>query len=684
MKYSDIMIKKILLLFFAFTVATGISKSFSQQNKSLVNTSQSPYAKLTGIGLGDVVWTKGFWAERFDICKNSMSPGLMKIYMDEHVAHSFKNFEIAARLDTGSHVGPPFHDGDFYKAFESVASLYAVTKDPSLDKLMDEIIPVITKAQREDGYIHTPVMIEERKSSDKTTAFADRLNFETYNIGHLMTAACVHYRATGKRTLLDVAIKATDYLYNFYKTASPELARNAICPSHYMGVVEMYRTTRDPKYLELSKSLIDIRGLMENGTDDNQDRVPFRQQSKAMGHAVRANYLYAGVADVYAETGDQTLMGPLNSIWNNMVNTKMYITGACGALYDGTSPDGTSYEPKDIQKVHQSYGRDYQLPNKTAHNETCANIGNLLWNWRMLQLTGDAKYADVVELTLYNSILSGVSLDGLDFCYTNPLTVANDFPYQLRWSGGRIPYIALSNCCPPNTVRTIAEVQNYAYNLSDEGLWVNLYGGNELNTTLKSGEKIKLTQVSEYPWDGNVTITLDKTPKKEFALFLRIPGWCKGAFVKVNGTIQQGDMSSGTYVKVNRQWKSGDKVELVLPMKAELIETNPLVEETRNQVAVKRGPVVYCMESNDLPGKSIFEVALPIDIQLEPKEMKIDGSRFFCLEGTATILNEKSWENTLYREVSTQKIPVNVRLIPYYAWGNRGKSEMTVWMNVNR
>jgi DUF1680 family protein len=221
---------------------------------------------------------------------------------------------------------------------------------------MDKTIAVIAKAQRADGYIHTPTIIEERKHSGKEKAFNDRLNFETYNLGHLMTAACVHYRATGKTTLLKVAIKATDYLYKFYKTASPELARNAICPSHYMGVIEMYRTTRDPKYLELAKSLINIRGLMENGTDDNQDRVPFRQQTQAMGHAVRANYLFAGAADVYAETGDTTLMHTLNLMWNDVVNRKMYITGGCGSLYDGVSPDGTSYNPNDVQKYTRLTG----------------------------------------------------------------------------------------------------------------------------------------------------------------------------------------------------------------------------------------------------------------------------------------------------------------------------------------
>jgi DUF1680 family protein len=668
-------------------VVAGIFISITgkaQQDKGLVDTSLSPYAKLSAVGLSDVRWTQGFWAERFAVCNNTTSPALLKTYLDEHISHSFKNFEIAAQIDTGSHQGPPFHDGDFYKAFESVASLYAATKAGTLDKLMDEIIPVIAQSQREDGYIHTPVVIEERKNAGKIQAFGDRLHFETYNMGHLMTAACIHYRATGKRTLLDVAIKATDYLYAFYKKASPELARNAICPSHYMGVVEMYRTTRNPLYLELAKSLIDIRENMRDGTDDNQDRISFRQQTHAMGHAVRANYLYAGAADVYAETGDTTLLRPLNLIWDNMTSTKMYVTGACGALYDGVSPDGTSYEPSEIQKVHQAYGRDFQLPNKTAHNETCANIGNLLWNWRMFLLSGEARYIDIVELTLYNSILSGVSLDGRDFCYTNPLSVSNQFPYQLRWSGGRAPYIALSNCCPPNTVRTLAEVQNYAYSLSPQGLWVNLYGASELNTVLRSGEKIRLTQVTDYPWNGNISLRFDHAPGTVFSVFLRIPAWCENASILVNGKPALSPALPGRYVKIERAWKAGDSLELILPMEVKLLESNPLVEETKNQVAVKRGPVVYCLESLDLPGENIFNLAIPVDIQLTPKEMHIEGSRMLSLEGTAKTSGSKSWEGILYRAILPADQSLPVRLIPYYAWGNRGKSEMTVWMNVVR
>ncbi|WP_332368107.1 glycoside hydrolase family 127 protein [Spirosoma telluris] len=324
--------------------------------------------------------------------------------------------------------------------------MYALTKDKKLDVLMDKAISVIAKAQASDGYVYTKAIIQQKKTGE-TKMFDDKLSFEAYNFGHLMTAACVHYRATGKTSLLTIAKKATDFLIGFYNNASPEQARNAICPSHYMGITEMYRTTRDPKYLALAQKLIDIRGLSE-GTDDNSDRVPFRQMKKVIGHAVRANYLFAGAADVFAETGDSTLLSTLDLLWDDVVNHKMYVTGGCGALYDGVSPEGTAYKPDTVQKIHQAYGKAYQLPNHSAHNETCANIGNLLWNYRMLQITGNAKYADVMELALYNSILSGISLDGNKFFYTNPLSASDDYPYQMRWMGGRQNYIRLSNCCP--------------------------------------------------------------------------------------------------------------------------------------------------------------------------------------------------------------------------------------------
>lgn len=663
----------------------ALLNSANAQDKSLVNTSQSKFAKVAGIDMADVVWTDGFWGERFDIYKDTMIYGVWNTMNNPNTSHAYRNFEIASGKVQGDHNGgPAFFDGDFYKWFESAASIYAVTKDPKIGKLMDDIIPQIAGSQRADGYIHTPAIIEERKTN-KPAEFKDRLNFETYNLGHLITAGCVHYRATGKRDLLEVSIKAADYLYDFYKRSSPELARNAICPSHYMAVVEIYRTTRDPKYLELAKSLIDIRGLMENGTDDNQDRVPFRQQMKAMGHAVRANYLYAGVADVVAETGEDSLMNCLLSIWDDVVHSKMYVTGACGALYDGTSPDGTCYKPDSIQKVHQSYGRSFQLPNITAHNESCANIGNLLWNWRMFNVTTDAKYIDIVETVAYNSLLASISLDGKRFFYTNPLSVNKDFPYTLRWSKERQEYIWVY-CCPPNIARTLAQIGSYTYSTAKDGLYVNLYGGNDLNTKM-NGKALKISQVSAYPNDGKVTMTIDETPSDAYSIYMRIPGWCdNNVTLSVNGQAVNTKLTPSSYVQLNRKWKKGDKIELNMPMRVKMVEANPLVEEARNQVAVQYGPMVYCMESKDIPaGVELSAVKLPVDNNLKPVAMKIDGQNVQALEGTALAFDEDAWKGTLYREIkdrSGKQIPV--KLIPYYAWGNRGKADMNVWIPVTR
>ncbi|SFN17496.1 hypothetical protein SAMN05428949_1773 [Chitinophaga sp. YR627] len=709
---------KVLLLLTILMITCDMS--FAQ--KGLINTSGSPYARLHSIDMGSVQWTKGFWAERYEVCKNTMVPALWKTYHDAEKCHSFRNFEIAAGLDTGTFVGPSFHDGDFYKTLEAVAGLYAVTKDPALDRMMDEAIDVIAKAQRKDGYVYTKSIIEQRQTG-KQHLFDDKLSFEAYNFGHLMTAACVHYRATGKTSLLEVAKKATDFLIGFYDTISPEQARNAICPSHYMGIIELYRTTNDKKYLALARKLIDIRGLTA-GTDDNSDRVPFRDMKRIAGHAVRANYLLAGVADVYAETGDTSLLGTLNLLWDDVINKKMYVTGGCGALYDGVSVDGISYNPDTVQKVHQSYGRNYQLPNLSAHNETCANIGNLLWNRRMLELTGDAKYADIVELTLYNSILSGVSMNGEDFFYTNPLAASRDFPYQLRWMGGRQPYIALSNCCPPNTVRTIAEVSNYFYSLDDNGIYIDLYGGNQLKTTLKDGSTLSLEQQTDYPWDGTIDIIIKEAPATPFDIALRIPGWCQQAGIKINGQpvsqaiaqtnahssnkagTQSADRSQvpssahsstqstsqpltqsitpASYYKLKRQWTPGDKITLTLDMPATLITANPLVEETRNQVAIKRGPVVYCLESPDLKDQSLANILIPSSIHFRPRPMQIANGRIIALEGVARLIPSNNWNKALYQPLNNDSRPHTITLIPYYAWANRGQSDMSVWLPVGR
>ena len=700
---------KYVLPFYLFTFLP-----LNAQQRGITDTKNSHYAVMSATPVDAVRWTDGFWGERFNVFAHTSLQSMWETWKSPE-GKGFNNFLVASGEIQGKHHGPPFHDGDMYKWLEGVAAVYAVNKDPELDKIMDRFIGTVVKSQRADGYIHTPVIIEElnkklasANSSEgggkdgpvgtavgtgKDGAFGNRLNFETYNLGHLITAGIMHKRATGKTTLYNCALKAADFLYNFAMTAPKELAGNAICPSHYMAIAEMYRESGDARYKELLNKFIDIRGMVENGTDDNQDRIPFREQYQAMGHSVRANYLYAGVADLYLEDGEAQLMKNLTSIWNDIVTRKMYINGACGALYDGTSPDGTDYKPDNIQKVHQSYGRPYQLPQSTAHNETCANIGNMLFNWRMFEATADGKYADLVENCFYNSILCGISLDGERYFYTNPLRMSDELPYTLRWPKQREKYISCF-CCPPNTLRTLCEVQDYAYTTADPSpaspigderyaaLLVNLYGSNVLNTTLNGVGKIAVSQKTDYPWDGQVSLSIDQLKgKKTFAVKLRIPEWCRNYTLSVNGQPVNADKQKG-YAAVVRPWKKGDVIMLNMPMESRILEANPLVEESRGQVAVQRGPIVYCLESNDLGGKDIDNVVLPADAQFKAVETTVEGHRMMALETEAIDRNETSWQGTLYREVGKDKQKVNIRLIPYYAWGNRGKSEMTVWMPV--
>ena len=669
------------------------------QQHGITDTKNSQYALMSATPVDAVRWTDGFWGERFNVFAHTSLQSMWETWQSPE-GKGFNNFLVASGEIQGKHHGPPFHDGDMYKWLEGVAAVYAVNKDPELDKIMDRFIGTVVKSQRADGYIHTPVIIEElnrkmaakEEGKDNTVvgtavgtgkdgAFGNRLNFETYNLGHLITAGIMHKRATGKTTLYNCAVKAADFLYNFAMTAPKELAGNAICPSHYMAIAEMYRESVDAKYKELLNKFIDIRGMVENGTDDNQDRIPFRQQYQAMGHSVRANYLYAGVADLFLEDGEAQLMKNLSSIWNDIVTRKMYINGACGALYDGTSPDGTNYKPDSIQKVHQSYGRPYQLPQSTAHNETCANIGNMLFNWRMFEATADGKYADLVENCFFNSILCGISLDGEKYFYTNPLRMSDELPYKLRWPKQRAKYISCF-CCPPNTLRTLCEVQDYAYSIGKASIYVNLFGGNTLATNIDGIGPIVISQKTDYPWDGTVKIKVEQLKgKKTFALKLRLPAWCLKSLVQKNGQTVTPRLENG-YCVVEGTWKKGDEITYIMQMPARILEANPLVEESRGQVAVQRGPIIYCLESNDLNGADIDNIVLPADAQFKPVETTVEGHRMMALETEAIDRSETSWQGTLYREVGKDKKKVNIRLIPYYAWGNRGKSEMTVWMPV--
>lgn len=696
------MMKRFLLSCFVCCCVTATLHA-----QGLTDMSRSQQAKMQNLPMGAVRWTGGFWGNVFDTMH---STGVWEMWntwntpwetLDadgKHGSHGFRNFEVAAGTVKGKHHGPPFHDGDMYKWLEACAAVYAVTKDAKLDTLMDRFIEQVALAQRADGYIHTPVVISDRNAGidshagtdnaagieigkDQAHAFASRLNFETYNLGHLMTAGIVHKRATGKTTLFDCGRKAADFLYNFLTNDAAELSRNAICPSHYMGAAEMYRETGDPKYLELAKGLIAIRDSVTNGEDHNQDRHKFRDQYEAMGHAVRANYLYAGVADLYAETGEAQLLKNLSAIWDDIVNHKIYIMGGCGALYDGVSPDGTTYDQPSIQQIHQAYGRQFQLPQEAAHNEICAQIGMLLFSWRMFQTTVDPKYIDNIENELYNGILSGISLDGKDFFYTEALRRTKEFPYTMRWPKHRQRYISCF-CCPPNTLRTLCQAQEYAYSINKDTLWVNLYGQNTLKT-----KDLEIEQQTNYPWDGHIRLTINKA-KNLKSIRMHIPGWSTDLSLKLNGEpILVEDL------RQPRKWKKGDVIELDLPMPVRLVEANPLVEEAKNQVAVMRGPVVYCLESQDIgtiptaSGKPrINDVAIPADAKFREVPVTISGTTMIALETDALVTNDSAWDNnTLYRELRpAAKRKVKVRLIPYYAWDNRGIDDMSLWLPLAR
>lgn len=673
-----------------FNIICSMAFAVGMQAQGLADMSHSQYAKISNTPLGATQWTGGFWGERFGVLSKTTIWDMWDTWNSPDVSHGFRNFEVAAGTVKGVHHGPPFHDGDMYKWLEACAAVYAVTKDPKLDALMDKFIEQVRLAQRNDGYIHTPVVISERNagidshSSDNTNigieigkdhkkAFASRLNFETYNLGHLMTAGIVHKRATGKTTLFDCGKKAADFLYNFLTNDAAELSRNAICPSHYMGATEMYRETGDERYLTLAKGLIAIRDSVTNGEDHNQDRHKFREQYEAMGHAVRANYLYAGVADLYAETGEAQLMKNLTAIWNDIIEHKIYIMGGCGALYDGVSPDGTTYDQPSIQQIHQAYGRQFQLPQEAAHNEICAQIGMLLFSWRMFQTTADNKYIDNIENELYNGILSGISLDGKNYFYTEALRRTKEFPYTMRWPKQRQHYISCF-CCPPNTTRTLCEAQEYAYALTGGNcLWVNLYGNNTLTT-----KELVVEQQTDYPWDGKVRLTFKKV-KDCSCVMLHIPDWCDKYSIAVNGE----DLGPNHTGIIQRKFKKGDVIDINFEMRPRLIEANPLVEEAKNQVAVKRGPIVYCLEGQDIEGGyRINDIALPANIQLKEVPMEIAGHRFTALEGEVNVVNNRKWDNhTLYRELQqTAKKTAKIRLIPYYAWDNRGNQDMSLWL----
>ena len=650
----------------------------SSSHRGILDNARSPHVRFRSIGIGDCRWTHGFWAEKTKLCAEVIVPHMGELLRGD-IGHAYNNFKIAAGLMEGEAKGMLWHDGDFYKWMEAALYISALDNDSSIVDELDEIVAVFEKAQRSDGYIHTHNQIFGKPHWAVVT------DHELYNGGHFIAGAVVHHRITGKTNWLNLAVKHAEHLYTVFVPREERLARFGFNPSQIMGLVELYREVGDPRFLELAGVFVDMRGSVPLGLhesvpywftgDQCQMRTPLREETEAVGHCVTGFYLYAGAADVYAETGEKAVLDALERIWSS-AERKMYLTGAFGQVHHGSHDD--------YNAVHEAFVDDYLMPNSTAYNETCANIASAMFNWRMLGINGNAAHADHMERVLYNSAMAGISTDGLKYFYANPLRMNHgQREYSDRSdcteSADREPYIECF-CCPPNLARTIAKVSGWAYSLTDDGVAVNLYGANTLDTRLADGSVLRLSQETAYPWDGAVNITIDECRDDAFDIMLRIPAWAERASLRVNGS--EVEVAPGSYASVSRVWKKGDVISLEIPMPVNLVEGHPRIEEVRNQVAIQRGPLVYCVESPDLPeGTGILDVYFKWDTQLSAEFRPGFLGGVTVIRGN--VLVRSTGDGGMYRTVNKPEWrTVETTFVPYFAWSNRGTAEMTVFMPV--
>jgi DUF1680 family protein len=557
----------------------------------------------------------------------------------------------------------PFDDTDPYKVLEGASYVLAATPDPSLQRYLDGLISKIAQAQEPDGYLYTARTINPEHPHDwsgpqRWLKDPDE-SHELYNAGHLFEAAAAHYQATGETNLLHVAQKVANLLCD---TFGPDKLH--IWPGHEiveMGLVKLYRVTGDERYLNLAKFFLDVRG--PGGDEYHQSKIKPVDQTEAVGHAVRAGYLYSGMADVAALTGDQHYVRAIDAIWANAVGKKLYITGGIGAVGGG-----------------EAFGPDYFLPNMSAYCETCAAVANDYWNQRLFLLHGDAKYIDVLERTLYNGLLSGVSLDGKKFFYPNPL--------ESNGQHARSPWFGVA-CCPGNITRFLASVPGYMYARQADSIYVNLFAAGTAEIKLDNGTKVLLTQATRYPWDGKIGFRVVPERKARFALRLRIPGWARGEAVpsdlyrfadetaakvtlKLNGKDVPLTLTNG-YVTLRRSWRQGDNVELDLPMPIRRVKANDKVQADRGRVALQRGPIVFCAEWPDNPGGNVRNLLLPDDTSLDAE------FRPALLNGVE-VIKGKAFSISAGGDGSPVKTQQHFLAIPYYAWANRGRGQMAVWI----
>jgi DUF1680 family protein len=629
----------------------------SSPRSPVVDTSRSSHVRLRPLPLGAVDLADDFWEPRRRINREVTLPSQYK-HLEE--TGRLDNFRRASGKTGGEYQGIYFNDSDVYKWLEAAAWTLAERSDPELERMVDAASTEIKDAQRPDGYLNTYFTFERA-----TQRWTDFDLHEMYCAGHLFQAAVAHYRATGSERLLDVATRFADHICD---TFGPEEGKRQAVDGHEeveMALVELFRTTGERRYLVAAQYFIDARGhgmlgrpYGQHEPSYSQDHEPLRDQSEVVGHAVRALYLYSGAADLYAETGETDLLRALDRLWENMTTRRMYVSGGLGSRYEG-----------------EAFGKDFELPNDRAYTETCAAIGSLMWNWRMLGLEGDARYADLIEHTLYNAVLPGVSLEGQHYFYQNPL--ADDGSHR------RQPWFGCA-CCPPNVARLLATLPGYFYGTSDGAVWVHLYADGAATIELDENRTIKLSQRTRYPWDGSVEIQVEG--EAELALMLRVPAWCEeGAAIEVNGEPVDAEIFPGSYANLHRTWRSSDTINMDFPMPVRRVECHPYVTENTGRVALMRGPLLYCAEQVDNPGVELR------DLVLDSKEPAT------CLErhllGGVTVLQAEArlatpgngWEDRLYRTVrpheeDTQTHSTRVTAVPYYAWANREPGAMCVWL----
>lgn len=647
------------------TLLLGLAFGAGAEKK---NTNSGGYP-INPVPFTKVKVTDTFWGQRL---KASREVTIPLAFSKCEETGRYKNFEKAAHpSDTTTIVGLAFDDTDVYKTIEGASYLLQTYPDERLKHYIDSVLVIVAAAQEPDGYLYTARTANPKHPHEwagtKRWEMVEDLSHEFYNLGHMVEGAIAHYQATGQRNFLDIAIRYADCVC---REIGPNPGQTIRVPGHQiaeMALAKLYLVTGDKKYLNQAKFFLDMRGKTSRTDEYSQAHKPVIEQDEAVGHAVRAGYMYSGMADVAALTGDSAYIKAIDRIWDNIAGKKLYITGGVGATNMG-----------------EAFGKNYQLPNMSAYCETCAAIGNVYVNYRLFLLHGDAKYYDVLERTLYNGLLSGVSLDGGGFFYPNPLESIGQHQRQ-AWFG--------CACCPSNICRFIPSVPGYIYGVEGNDVYVNLYMSNTADLDV-NGKKVVLSQMTGYPWNGNINITVDRNKAGAFDLKLRIPGWVQnkpvpsdlysysdrkhpGYTVKVNGLPVESKIEKG-YFTINRAWKKGDKVEISFDMEPRTVKANPAVEADRGRIAVERGPIVYCAEwpDNDFDVLSVFMNQHPTfqvkDSQLTPTDSKVSYP-IMELVTEAQLLEYDDKGKLAPKDV-------NLTLIPYYAWAHRGSGEMSVWL----